>query len=225
MKKAVLIVSLSAGVLAMASAAAIGGVYALFQDKTDVTYHIESGSLNVTPYLTRRYQKSSAYPSGKTETLEPALDLSQDGSELFAMGSEATPLYPGVVEATEIEVKPAKGASLGIAMDLSVSLISIQGYDYENDAWTKIDHCALLSQVKVTLAKGKLEGPTDASSFLLSEVPAAAYQVGSYGSDAALDSYFSISYQFLNLDNATNNLAQHQRFSFDFVIDAVQQTL
>jgi hypothetical protein len=225
MKKSVLIVSISAAVLALTSAAAIGGVYALFQDKTDVTYHIESGSLNVTPYLSRRYQKSTTYPSGKTETLDPEVDLSQDGSELFTLGDASKPLYPGVEEATELEVKPASGTSLGVAMDLSISLTSVQGYVYQNDSWVKSDNCVLLSQIKVTLAKGKLETPTDASSFLLSELPATAYSVGSYAADATLDSFATIRYQFLNLDNTTNNLAQHQRFSFDFVVDAVQQAI
>jgi hypothetical protein len=225
MNRRTAIIITSVVILGLAGVAAIGGVYALFQDKTDVQYHITSGSLNVTPYLTKRYVKNYANPSGKTDELNPALDLSADGAVLFSMGGDANPIYPGLKEAAEIEVKPASGTSLNVAMDLSVSLTSIKGYSLVNGSWTEMASCPLLSQIQVTVAKGNLTSPTDPSSFKLSEVPTAAYAVGSYDANAALDSYFSIGYEFLNLDSTTNNSAQEERFSFDFVIDAVQKAL
>jgi hypothetical protein len=223
-KKAVIAIT-SVAVLAVAGAAAIGGVYALFEDKTDVKYHIQSGSLNVTPYLTKRYVKDYANPTGKTSDLDPTIDLSQEGAALFSLGDETSPIYPGLQEGAEIEVKPASGTALDVAMDLSVSLASIQGYELVDGTWKEMADCPLLSQVQVTVAQGTLAAPLEPSVFKLSEVPSAPYAVGSYEAQAALDATFSIRYEFLNLDNALNNLAQSERFSFDFVIDAMQRAL
>jgi hypothetical protein len=223
-KKAVIAIS-SISVLAVAGSLAIGGVYALFQDRSTLKYHIQSGSLNVTPYLCERYVKNYENPSGKITPITPNVDLSQDGSALFSLGGESSPIYPGLEEGAGLLVKPAKGTTLGMAIDLSASLASIKGYSLENGNWVETATCPLLSQIQVSIATGSLAEETKVTSFLLSEAPSTAYAVGSYAADEVFAASFTIRYRFLNLEATSNNLAQSERFSFDFVIDAVQQTL
>jgi hypothetical protein len=223
MKKSVAITS--AVILVASGALALGGVYALFQDKTELSYHIQTGSLNVTPWLTKRYVKNYENPEGKETALDPAIDLSKVSDALFTLGGDTTPIYPGLKEGSEIEVKPAEGA-ISVDWSLSCSITSIKGYQKNDDgAWVEADNSPVLSQIQVTIVDAKMDELGNNASFKLDSLESKSLALGSFKANTAVDTFFTISYEFLNLDNAINNQAQNCKFSFDFVIDAVQTPL
>ena len=189
-------------------ALAAGGTYALFSDKVTLTNHLEAGKLDITLIRTNLVTKSLNKDTGFLKDTESPADVDftdPTGKNIFDLTSEDL-IVPKCMYTAEMKISNLGDVAFGYWVEIV----------YKNTTTT-----ALANQlnVKIVSANGTLEKRLDsASGFIGSEAsPIGVVAKTGYA-------YFTVSVEFLNLDNDVNNLAQDQTVDFDLIVHAVQAT-
>lgn len=190
----------------------VGATYALFTDRVSVTNHLQAGTLKLT-LVREKLTSHNLDPEGsgymKNEEDEDEMDFTDPTDKNIFGLSESVLIVPTSTFTADMRIE--HGTDSNVAF----------GYWIEIVLNTDDSDAELAEQLKVTVTYGDNE---EAVKYL--------NQGLTIGSDAAPietigvgeTAEFSVTLEFVNLDNATNNLAQGQNVYFDLIVHAVQST-
>ena len=205
-KRSVLMAVLTC-VLCLALAA--GGTYALFSDRVTLTNHLEAGTLNIT--LTRTYLSTTSLNKDtgflvKTESPDDVSFTDPTGKNIFDITDE-TLIVPGCSYFAEMKISNKSDVAFGYWLEII----------YDNTPYV-----ALADQlnVKIVTADGKtVEKRLDQLNGIIG---GENNPIGTLAKGG--EALFTVSVEFLDLENHVNNDAKGQQLSFDLVVHAVQVT-
>lgn len=209
-------VLLSVMTLVLCLALAAGGTYALFSDRVTLTNHLEAGTLDITLTRTNLVTTSLNADTGFLVRTENSKDIdfskpadpndpNAENKNVFDI-TDGMLTVPGCWYSAEMQIANNSDVAFGYWLEIV--------FDDTADL-------ALAEQLKVTVTT--VDGTTEAK---LSEsaglIGAEADPIGVLAKTGS--ELFTISVEFLDLQDGANNAAKGQSVSFDVIVHAVQIT-
>ena len=202
--------------LVLCLALAAGGTYALFSDRVTLTNHLEAGTLDITLTRTNLVTTSLNADTGFLVRTENSKDIdfskpadpndpNAENKNVFDI-TDGMLTVPGCWYSAEMQIANNSDVAFGYWLEIV--------FDDTADL-------ALAEQLKVTVTT--VDGTTEAK---LSEsaglIGAEADPIGVLAKTGS--ELFTISVEFLDLQDGANNAAKGQSVSFDVIVHAVQIT-
>ena len=227
-KRRSLILSVLMMVLSLALVAS--GTYALFSDQVKMTHHLQAGVLDITLVRTNLAKTALDMDTGYMKTSSVADDPEKDfsnpnGENVFGIIKGKTLIVPCSTYTASMKITNNSDVAFGYWIEIKL--------DVEGMTQQQIDDLRLDEQIKVTvtrssgtseyaiLSDGLDVGSEAAPIAKLAKAPTFD-DGGNPSHDLQYFDTFDVCVEFLNLDNAINNLAQGHQLNFDLIVHAVQ---
>ena len=204
----------------------LAGTYALFTDKSQISNHLQAGTLEMELYrtsLTRRALDDKGYLKTTTDTQEKDF-TGLNGENVFGFATDEV-MAPGCLYSADMRLTMTSASDVAFGYYVKIVL---------SDATA--DNADLRGQVKVTIQS--VENPSKVVTKWFSEAVngeivlggeaqedlIGVVEKGTTATGAVASQNFVVTVEFVNqdTDGSVNNIAKLEGFGFDLVVYAIQ---
>lgn len=229
-KRRSLIMAVLMMVLSLALVAS--GTYALFSDQVKMTHHLQAGILDITlvrTNLTKKeldpvtgYMKESSVPD------VPEKDFSKPTTENVFGITDKTLIVPCSTYTADMKITNNSDAAFGYWIEVKLNFEGEHALSDEELAALHLDEQIRVIVIKSSgeaekalLSNGLTVGSEAQPIAKLAKAPTVDGD-GNPSHNLQYSDTFTVCVTFLDLEHATNNLAQDQHLYFDLIVHAVQ---